>query len=50
MEMEWPEGLLLTGDECEAWIAPGSDGVLEGRPQSGDECIIELSGGRTTPR
>ena len=46
MEMEWPEGLLLTADECEAWIAPGSDGVLEGRPQSGDECIIELSGGQ----
>jgi hypothetical protein len=45
MEVEWPEGLLLTGDECEAWVAPDTDGVLEGRPQSGDECVIDLSGG-----
>lgn len=46
MEVEWPEGLTLADQECEAWVDPDTDRVLEGRPRSGDECVIELSGGR----
>ncbi|GAA3204332.1 hypothetical protein [Microbacterium terregens] len=46
MEVEWPEGLVLADDECEAWVEPDTDLVLEGRPRSGDECVIELAGGR----
>ncbi|WP_173922813.1 hypothetical protein [Agromyces sp. Marseille-P2726] len=46
MEVEWPDGLLLTDDECEAWVAPETDRELEGRPRSGDECLIELSSAR----
>ncbi len=46
VEVAWPEGLVLTEDECEAWVAPESDQVLENRPRSGDECLIELTRGR----
>lgn len=46
VEVEWPEGLVLAVDECEAWVAPDTDAVLAGAPRSGDECIIDLSRAR----
>ena len=47
VEVEWPEGLSLASDDCEAWVAADRDRVLEGAARSGDECIIDLSTGRT---
>ena len=44
VEVKWPEGLVLTDDECEAWVAPDTDRALKSRPRSGDECVLTLSG------
>ena len=45
MEVTWTDGLLLSDDDCSAWLASGSDTdrELHGRPQSGDECLIDPS-------
>jgi hypothetical protein len=47
IKVVWDEGLVLTDDECEDWLAPDADEALAGRPLSGDECIVDISDGRT---
>jgi hypothetical protein len=43
MKVEWPPELDLTDWDCEDWVAPENDRVLEGRPQPGDECVVRTS-------
>jgi hypothetical protein len=46
VEIVWPETLVLSDDDCAGWVAPDggeTDRELQGRPQSGDECLIDPS-------
>ncbi|WP_019180822.1 hypothetical protein [Microbacterium yannicii] len=44
MAIDWPAGLVLTDSDCEHWLLPGTEKVLKGDPQPGDECVVTASG------
>ncbi len=47
VEVEWPDELGLADSTCETWAAPENDRELEGRPRSGDECLIDPTSSRS---
>ncbi|MDF2576279.1 MAG: hypothetical protein K0S05_3191, partial [Agromyces sp.] len=42
--VQWPPELTLADSTCEGWVGPEIDRELQGRPRSGDECLIDPSG------
>ncbi|GAA4384180.1 hypothetical protein [Agromyces bauzanensis] len=46
VEVEWPDELALADSTCEGWVGTEIDRELQGRPRSGDECLIDPSGSR----
>lgn len=45
--VEWPDELTLADSTCEGWVGPEIDRELQGRPRSGDECLIDPSRSRS---
>lgn len=41
--VHWPAELALADSTCERWVGPEIDRELQGRPRSGDECLIDPS-------